>query len=413
MKHLINSLRTPLARTSAFYYFGNFALVFSRYLFHLVLLRLLAPAQYGEFLSYLSLIYLLGIPTGTVANVVTKYVSDFRGKGDFVAINRFFYYLLKLISPISLTLAILLIIFSGPFAHLFKANSIAFVILGISVIVSLFQSIVSSYIVAFQKFIYQTIINLLGVVITVALSVFFINLDFGATGAVLAQILSGVVITLLLFIPLKHQLIPSSKVNKSSFNLKDITGYSFIYALGTASLISTDVLLVRILFDSTTSGLYSSLSILGRMILFGLSPLIALILPIAAHRHSQNNATKSVLLKLGSVILLFGTIGASIFSFFPTQAIIVLSGSAYLPIAPLLPYVAFSMAFLAYSEFILTYLFATGRFRSSIFLLITTFFQPTLIYIFRSNLSSVVIANFALQLTQFLSLSLYTLIKRK
>lgn len=413
MKRLISVISTPTARSSAFYYFGNFFLSFSRYLFHLILLRLLVPAEYGEFLSYLSLIYILGIPTGTIANVVTKFISDFKGKGDETSINQFFYYLLKLISPIVLVLGALLILLSGPLASLFKAQPIAFVILGISVFLSLFQTIVNSYIIAFQRFVYQTIIGSLGVIITILLSVLFIKLGFGATGAVLGQLLGALATSLVLFLAIRKSVIPRvSQTNKTKFNLSGFTGYSFIFALGTASLISADVLIVRALFDSHTSGLYSSLSILGRMILFGLTPLSALVLPITAHRHAQNSDTGNVFNKLGIAILFLGSVGAGIFSLFPSEIITRLSGSAYAEASPLLSYFAFSMAFLSYSQFIISYLMATGRPQANLFLLIATITQPVLIYFFRNSFAEVVQANFILQLALFLSLSIYVYRKR-
>lgn len=413
MQRLFKSLLTPTAHSSAIYYFGNFILSFSRYLFHLILLRLLIPAEYGEFLSYLSLTYLLGIPTATIGTIVTKFVSDYKGNGDSASINQFFYYLLRFLSPIVFIVGSLLILFSGSLALVFKAHSMAFVILGISVFISLFQTIITSYIIAFQKFVFQTIVGFGGVVATILLSIVFIKLGMGATGAVLGQILAGVITSIILFLSIRKSILPVVNNRKNTkFDLGRFTGYSFIFALGTASLISTDVLLVRAFFDSHTSGLYSALSVLGRMILYGLTPLCALVLPIAAHRHAQNTTTHPVFLKLGSVILLFGTIGAGIFSLFPSQIIGLLSGSAYLEAAPLLPYFAFTMVFFAFSQFILSYLMATNRPQANILLLITTILQPITFYSFRFSFSNTVHANFFLHLILFLSLSTYIFTQR-
>ena len=413
MKRFFRAISTPTARSSAIYYFGNFFLSFSRYLFHLILLRLLVPAVYGEFLSYLSLTYLLGIPTGTIASVVTKFVSDFKGKGDNNSVNSFFYYLLKTISLFTLPIGLLLIIFSTQLATIFKAHPLAFVVLGISISISIFQAIIGSYVAAFQKFVLQTVVGFVGVVITILLSIVFIKIGMGATGAVLGQILAGIIVTLILLFSIRHSIFPKiTNKKKICFNLFGFTGYSFIFALGTASLVSTDILMVRALFDSHTSGLYSALSILGRMILFGLTPLGALILPIAAHRHAQNSTTHSIFFKLGAVTLSFGAIGAGIFSFFPTQVISLLSGPAYLEAAPLLSYFAFTMAFLAFSEFIIVYLMAVGRPQANIFLLIATILQPIIFFFSRSSFATTVRANFVLQLALFVSLAIFMYYKR-
>ena len=153
MQRFIKSILTPTARSSAFYYFGNFAISFLRYLFHLLLLRLLLPADYGEFLAYLSLLYLLGIPNGTVSNVVIKYVAGFRGKKDNLSINELFYYLIEKLTPLSLGLGFLLIFFAKFLSIIFKAHPAAFVILGLYLFVSLVSTLVRSYLLAFQRFV--------------------------------------------------------------------------------------------------------------------------------------------------------------------------------------------------------------------------------------------------------------------
>lgn len=413
MRRLLKTISTPLARSTAVYYFGNFGLSIFRYFFHLVLLHFLAPSEYGEFLSYLSLTYLVSIPTGTISNVVTKFVADFNGRNDRISINHFFYYLLRSISPVTLLLGFSLIIFSGPLSYVFKAHSMAFVVLGISVFISLYQTIVSSYLIAFQKFSFQTVVGFLGILLTICLSIFFIRLGLGATGAVLGQLISVIVTTIVIFFNIRHSIYPKIKVKKNlHFSLTGYTGYSFVFALGTMSLISTDVLLVRAFFDPHLSGLYSSLSILGRMILFGLSPLVSLILPIVSHRYASNRETRYVFVKLGSILLLFGFSGATLFALFPSYIIRIFSGSAYLAASPFLALFAFTMVFFTLSQFIISYLLAVGRPRSSLFLLPATIIQPVVYFVFRNSFTAVIWSNFLIHFFLAICLTIYLLFIR-
>ncbi len=405
MKRLLSAITTPTAKSSTFYYFSSVFSSFFRYLFHLILLRLLVPAEYGEFLSYLSLVYILGIPTIVISNVVTKYVADYRGKDDLVSINKLFYFLVNKISVLTIPFGSLLIIFSQPLAVIFKAHYIAFIVLGVSVFISVFQVIISSYIFAFQKIIFQTIIGFVSVIVTIVLSVVSIKLGYGATGVISAQILTGVLMTVISFLYIKSSVYPKIIDGKVlNFNISNFVGYSFIYALGTSLLVSTDILMVRIFFDSHTSGLYSSLSMLGRMILFGLSPLITLVFPIAAHRHAKKVKTNSTFFKLGLVIFIFGIGAASLFSLFPTLVINLFSGVAYIESASWLHYVVFSMAFFAFSQFIISFLMATDQAWVNVFLLVATILQPIIIFVFRGSISSVIIGNFVLQIGLFLVL---------
>jgi O-antigen/teichoic acid export membrane protein len=409
VKRILTYFDTPTARSSAFFYFSSIFASFFRYLFHLILLRLLAPSEYGEFSSYLSLIYILGIPTIIVSNVVVKYVSDFRGRGDDVSINQLFYFLLYKLSFITFPLGLLLIIFSTPLALLFKAHSLAFVVLGVSMFISVFQTIIGSYVFAYQKIVFVTIIGFVNVIVNILLAVIFIKLGFGATGVIVAQILAGILTTIVSIFQIYKVIFP--RINFKSipnFNFFGFIGYSFIYAVGTSMLISTDIILVRIFFDSHISGLYSSLIILGRMILFGLTPLISLVFPISAHRHAKSYKTNSIFAKLGLVILFFGLGAASIYSIF-SDFIVSKMSLAYIESAIWLPYVAFGMAFFAFSQFIISYLMATSRPQASILLLVATIVQPVLIYVLRGSFDNVIFGNFGLQFTLFLMLSLYVI----
>ena len=394
--------------STGFYYVTSIFSNFFRYVFHLVLLRLLAPGEYGEFSSYLSLLYILGIPTVIITNVVTKYVADFRGKGDAISINKLFYFLLNKINLVTIPVGLLLIIFSQPLAVLFKAHPLAFVILGISMFVSVFQAIINSYVLAFQKIVFLTVIGLVNVLMTIGLAVLFIKFGWGATGVVGAQILAGVVGAFISFWVIKGDIYPKIADNTIiKFNLLGFAGYSLMYAVGTSLMVSIDIIMVRIFFDAHTSGLYSSLSILGKMILFGLTPLTALVLPVAAHRHAQNGKIYLIFVKFGLVIFSLGIIGATVFSLFPVQIIKTLSGVAYIEVAGWLPYIVFTMAFFAFSQFIISYLMATNRPRATVLLLVATIVQPVLFFIFRNSFNDIIIANFVLQLGLFLALVLY------
>lgn len=410
MNQKLYRLNTAQFRESLVYYIGNFGLNIFRYLFHLLLLRFLTPPEYGEFLSYLSLMYILAIPTGTIGSLVTKYISSFKGSKDEQSVNIFFYYLLKKTAPLGFLVGLLLIVFSSPLSHLFKAHPLAFIILGVSTFISLFQTIISSFLIGFQKFLVQTVLGFVNVVTTILLSLFFIKLGFGATGAVLGQIISGILLTLLTLYYIRDSIYPPIKSSgRENFSLKSFTFYSFIYSLGTMSLISVDILVVRILFDTHTSGLYSSLSILGRMILFGLTPLISLVLPMVSVRFAKKSSSQSLFLKLGLGIFCLGLVGALIFSIFPKFIITLLSGSQYIAISNLLPVFGFTMVIFALSQFLLSYLMATNREKSNFLFLLATLLQPILLFFLGKSLEAIVWINFLLHLSLFLSLVFFLL----
>lgn len=406
----LQKLNTANFRESLLYYIGNFCLNFFRYLFHLVLLRLLTPPQYGEFLSYLSLMYFLAIPTGTIGSVVTKFIADYKGKGDDRSINIFFYHLLKRTTPLGIIVGLILIIFNSPLSTLFKAHPLAFIVLGISTFISLFQTITTSFLVGFQKFLTQTILGFINVITTIGLSIVFIKMGMGATGAVLGQIVAGLVLTALTLYYIKDSIYPQvASAGKEKYSLKSFTFFSFIYSLGTMSLISADILVVRILFDTHASGLYSSLSILGRMILFGLTPIINLVLPVVSLRFAKKNSSRSIFLKLGVGLFALGFLGSLVFTLIPQTIVSKLSGPQYLEVSSLLHLFAYTMVIFALSQFLTSFLMAVGRGRATYLLLVATIAQPLILYIFGVTLSAVVWINLYIHLVLLLLLLVFLL----
>lgn len=387
------TLFTPTAKSTAFYYLGNFAVSSGRYFFHILLLRLLLPSEYGEFLAYLSLLYILGIPSSTVNSVVVKFVSDFRGKNDHRSINEFFYHLIGKLTPLSLFLGVILIIFSTRLSIALKAHPAAFIILGASLFISIVSTVVKGYLLAFQRLTIQIVIGFIEIICTLGLAYVFITLGLSATGAVLAQIVAGIIGVIISFQIIKKEVLPPILKSKRSFSLRSFTGYSLIYAVGSVSLLSTDVLLARYFLTEHLSGIYSSLAVIGRTIYFGLGPLIVLVLPVASHRYSLSGSSKSVFIKLGGVILLFGLLATGIFVSFPNFIISFVSGANYQEAARYLPIFAFSMLLFSINLFLINYFMAIGKQKANLYLLAATIAQPVLITIFHQNLTQIVWSN--------------------
>lgn len=408
MEKLLRIIKSKTARTSAFYYCGNFIVSFGNYVFHLILIRLLAPAYYGEFLTYISFLYLLAIPSGTISVVVTKHIADYYGKRDTVSINHFFYFIIgKIIAP-SLVLGFAVILFSTPLSHLFKAEPVAFVVLGISIFTSLIGSVLRSYVSAFQLFNFVTVLGFVDIIIKVILAVILVNLGLNATGPVIAILLTGLIILSIIYFKVKTSIYPKAP-GKSLGNIKIRSNlfYSFLYSAGTLSLMSVDVLMVRIYFDTHTSGLYSGLSMLGRMIYFGVTPLSGLLLPMVSHRFAAHLNTKTVLRKLGLVSLVIGLVGVSIFSLNPEALISLLSGRNYLEVSGLLPLFAVTMLIFALSYFLLTFLIAVNRQKVNFILLLTALAQPLAIFISHDSITTVVYINLCLHSALLLALLIY------
>jgi O-antigen/teichoic acid export membrane protein len=148
------------------------------------------------------------------------------------------------------------------------------------------------------------------------------------------------------------------------------------------------------------------------MIFFGLTPIGSLILPIAASRYASKQPTSSVYLKL---ILSAGFLGigaVSLFSLFPDLVVRLLSGSEYLAITSLIPFISLTMFFLSLNQLTLSYLLAVGKEKGTYLLFFFALLQPLLIIFIHSSLYQVITLNLTLQLCLFITLVIYNTLKK-
>lgn len=412
MNRLFRQLTTPLAKKSSFFYFGSLIISFGRYLFHLLLLRFLTPQSYGEFLSYVSFLYLLTIPSSTIGLLVNRYVSTFYGQKDNNKINTFFYYVLwRTLLPAAF-IFILVSLFANTLSTLLKANPVAFLVLGVMTIFSFLGAIIRSYLTALQRFYAQVVIGALELLSLLFITFIFLNFGFQAVAGVYGMLLSSALGISLTFYLIRSKIFPQQS-GHPQVKLRSFLLYSLIFSAGTMSLISTDILLTRYFFSLLDSGLYSALSVIGRMIFFGLTPLSNLVIPIAASRHANKKSTFTVYLKLVSASVLFGSIAVGIFTLLPRLVVTILSGSQYLTIIPLVPHVSLTMFIFALNYLTLSYFLAIEKTSSTYILLAFTLFQPILIYLYHQSIYQVVTLNLTLQICLFLSLLIYYKVSSK
>lgn len=183
--------------------------------------------------------------------------------------------------------------------------------------------------------------------------------------------------------------------------------YSLVFSAGSLSLLSLDVLLVRLFFTPIESGIYSAVSVLARMIFYGLIPFASLMLPFVSRRFAASLPTKTVLYKILTVVILFGIFGVLIFDNFPVQVISILSGENYLAGAKILPLFSASLLFLSLSYILLSYLIAINKNKSTLVLAVFFIIQPILISLMHQSLYQVVVINLSIQVCLFVSLLIY------
>jgi O-antigen/teichoic acid export membrane protein len=330
MKKIISSLRTnAFLKGSVIMFSGTMAANVMAYLYHLVVGRMLGPEGYGELAALISIFYILNAPSLVVQNILVKFFSQLKAKEDYGQAKRLMFRITKLLAVVSGVLFVLLVPFiskMAEFLHITSALNLVWLYLMFAAF--LFSVINLSVLQGFQLFLPITVISTLGGVLRLGFGA--LGALFGVGWALLANAIAGIAGYIATFIPL-------SKLIKQKESVIRISPMSALYysipalisVCSITALYSQDVVLVKHFFSSEEAGLYSSLSVLGKIIFFASSSLGAVAFPMLAEKKELGKPYGTIVaMAIGIVALI--SVGITFFYWmFPEFVVTILFGNAF------------------------------------------------------------------------------------
>jgi O-antigen/teichoic acid export membrane protein len=317
-----------IVKGSAIAVVGTNLASFFAYIFHVLFGRLLGPVNYSELAAFISITTVFSASFIALGTVVVKFAAIEKEKNGV-----FFSWLTGVAHKIALFL-FLVILFSTPFLSKFLSiNFYIILFLPFVVVLAFYGSIFKSYLQGLLKFIQMVVSVNIDIIVRLLIGLLLVNLGLGVTGAVSAiflGILIGVIIALFF---LRKFVKRASGVYKGASKVYKYALPVLIMTVAMTSFITTDVILVKHYFAPLEAGLYSSLSTLGKIIIYGSIPVAGVMFPIVARRHeAQKRSVKVFLLSLLFTFAIAGSV-LTIFYFFPTQSVTILFGEKYLSAA--------------------------------------------------------------------------------
>lgn len=380
------------------------------YFYHLLMGRMLGPADYGLLASLISLIYLLGIPTTTLNLVLVKFVSSFKGKKDFPAIAYLFKITAKKVLPVSLAFLLILLFltpFIAKFLHL--TALFPFVLILLISFISIFLTINRSFLQGLLRFGHFSFNSFLEPFLKLVLGFLLVWWGFKINGALFGMMIGALVCYVYTFIPLRSIF----KKEEVSHKIKYQEIFKFILpvffsTLAFTSLFTTDLVLVRH-FLPEQSGFYAALATLGKIIFFINGSIISISFPLISERYANGSNYRHLLwLSFLSIFLISAII--SIFYFlFPSLMINLLYGRQYLSVASLLGSFGVFLSLYSLCFLMINFSLSINRTRAVILPLIAGALQIILISFFHQNLKQIILISVILLALLLLSLLVYCL----
>ena len=181
-------------------------------------------------------------------------------------------------------------------------------------------------------------------------------------------------------------------------------------ALGLNLLITTDIILVKHFFNPFEAGIYSSLSLVGRVILFFSSPISVVMFPIIAERHSSHKDYHRYLFYSLSLVALASLSITAFYFLFPVYSVKFFFGEKFLPAAPYLGSFGIFITFYSVSNVLVSFFLSIHKTKVSYFLIAAAALQWLLINLFHRNFTEVVFASLFVSALLTISLLLYLLL---
>lgn len=334
-------LMSSFLRSSVTFSIASFVMSVIGYVINLLIARSFSLADYGEYMTAMSYVMFLSVPISTFGMIVTQRIGrEVVSKRKAMALN-----LEKWLNSELKTHWLPLIFLTTIFAFLtyYKGNlgvpAILFILA--TSFLTIFQAFYSASLQAFKDFFMAGLLLIIVFAIKLLLSIGVIIVSPSLVNLFLAFVFS-----LLLGIIFGRRMIADNKkdvVHKVSHKFLNVLKYlkrknlliTLLTTMGIVGLGNIDIILVRKFLPSDQVGLYSSIALLGKIIVYVVTPLSQVAFSYFTGSDSKHYS-KLILLFLTVVYVFIGGVSTLAYFFFPDLIVEIIFGSKFLVISDII-----------------------------------------------------------------------------
>ncbi|MDD5415735.1 MAG: oligosaccharide flippase family protein [Candidatus Daviesbacteria bacterium] len=412
MKKYIKGIVThPLFSGSAIMVIGSNSVSFINYLYHLVMGRMLGPAGYGELASLIALIGLVGIIPGSVSLVIVKQVSSARSDQEISNVIGWLKAKIFLAAVIFSISVLVISPFIASFLNIHKTSYLIFIAVSFlfSLQAGLFRAILQG-LLKFKEMIFSMLIENSAKFI---LSISLVYLGFQVSGVMFSLVISAILGLYITNYYLRYRTVNNTKPSSHVKSMMSFLIPFTLQSVAITSLYSSDVILVKHFFPAHEAGIYAALSTLGKIIFFGTGPINTVMFPLVSQRKAKGQDYKKIF-KYSFLMTALGAIFVSgLYWLFPTFAINLLYGSAYLEAKNLLIWFAVFISLFTLGSLLVSYLLSLGKTKVVVFPLTAATLQIIAIIFFHQNLLTVISISIIITALLLVALLIYSIYGNK
>ncbi len=329
------------------------------YLFNLVMGRMLDPVAYGEIAALVTLAMIVVVPAGTLAILVTKFISQYTASGHSFLVRKIYRSANHYALTGGIILLLVFLLFSGVLAKYFKLEQAAVVIFAFIMPVGLIGSVTKGALQGLHDFKSTSISNILEAASKLIISAGLVYWAFGIKGAVLGIVLGSFLSYLYGAYRVRRDLPADTEGPQEPEPLK-LTRFALLVFMATLCLSvfgNIDVVLAKHYLPDLDAGQYAALAVLGRIITYASVAVITVLLPMVSASKDARQGQKFLKISLAITLLVSGVI-LCFFFFAPNFTINLLFGREYLDVAKFLGWFGLVMLLGSLSKIFVNYFIA-------------------------------------------------------
>lgn len=390
MKNLTTWLfKNPLISSGLIVLLGSNVYNITQFIYHFLAGRFLGKAFYSDLAVILTILGIIGVVQQSLGLTIVKWITSEKNqtkKEEFI--KWVFSWSIKIGLGVGL-LTILVSPILTSFLNLTQPLSIY--ILGPIILFFVLVNVIRSILQGLIKF-NQYVVSLLSEgFIKVLFTIILIFWGYAVSGALFALLLSLIAAFIFskFFINkyLNSKLIKDLNVKK----LFDYSIYTLIQGVFLTSMYSIDLILVKHFFSAEESGIFAAVSVLGRIVLFGIVPLSTVMFPIISKRYFEKENFMGILNLSLILAIIFSLVLISFYYFYPNLAVNLLYGHSFMEAANYLWIYGIFMGLMGISILLSQFYLSIGKVRVVWFIVICSIFQILLIWFSHKTLTQVMI----------------------
>ncbi|MFY9614810.1 MAG: hypothetical protein WAT58_05370 [Candidatus Dormiibacterota bacterium] len=412
VRRLPSALRSPFALDNMVYFVGNLFAGLAGFAFQGLLARALGPDGFAEVAPLISLFYVVQIALFISMAVSARYTAPLAAQGESSRVNRAyidFTLYVTVIGLVGMLLFLLLVPWLKAFLNLTTYGPL--IALSGTVPLCLLVGVARGVVQGEQRFPPLSLNFIVYGVSTLAFLPLLLHFNLHAVGAMVA--INTALVLCNFFAAWTLRDLPHAG-HHERLNVWPLLRSALVASAGITAITlfyNFDVLLAKHFLPASDAGLYSAMSLLGKIIFFGTISISAVMFPRVAALHAQGKSVRrTVNLSLALVLGAGGLVSAFYFIFPSLTITLLLRQAAYQAIAPYLGLFGLAMLGLALANVLVYYFVAVHKRRFVFGLAVGALAFAILLSSFHDTLGQFTVSvTIAIDLMALVLLAIYTL----